>query len=95
MTAGWCNCSATTIFNQDRATEGLSHANKTLIKNLRAVEIVMPVAVDKIRPGVMVKHQVQRAGRTAQLMNLRVATNRPTRPTGPGDRRETSCPVIS
>jgi hypothetical protein len=65
-------------FNQDLATQGITHANKTLIYNLQHGSIVMPVAVDKIRPGVMVSHQVQPPSGQVQFMNLRVASIVPT-----------------
>ncbi len=38
----------------------------------------MPVAVDKIRPGVMVSHQVQLPSGQVQFMNLRVTSIAPT-----------------
>ncbi len=64
-------------FNSDRAKEGLWHVNHTLISNLRTQEVVLPVAVEKIRPGVMVKHQVQPAGQQPLLMSLRVVSITP------------------
>ncbi|NLX54138.1 MAG: pilus assembly protein PilM [Planctomycetaceae bacterium] len=64
-------------FNSDRAKEGLWHVNHTLISNLRMQEVILPVAVEKIRPGVMVKHQVQPAGQQPLLMSLRVVSIAP------------------
>jgi len=57
--AGWVialNCYH--FFNSDRRTEGVTHVLNTLIKQLKYGSVVFPVPVQKIQPGVVVRHQV-------------------------------------
>jgi type IV pilus assembly protein PilM len=44
-------------FNSDKSTQGIQHALRTLVSNLKNGRVTFPVAADKIRPGVVVRHQ--------------------------------------
>ncbi len=61
-------------FNGERAREGVTHALQTLIANLKFGSVISPVPVEKIRPGVLVSHQVQTPQGAVQFMSLRVTS---------------------
>ncbi len=54
------------FYNKDLSKQGLKHVLTTLIHNLKNGKVVFPVPINKIRPGVMVRHPVA-AGRSADL----------------------------
>ena len=64
-------------YNGDMSKQGVKHVLQTLVANLKFGSVISAVPVEKIRPGVLVSHQVQDAQGNVRIMSLRVTAITP------------------